>query len=128
MARSGTIAHRVLGRLGRAPTLTALGLGTLGGTGFAALGLPLPWLLGALAATTAASLAGLDLRVPEQLRRPKVAVLGTMLGTAFARAARGRTQLAAQPGGAAGVCRAGRGRDLSLSAPLLRVRPDQRIL
>ena len=45
-----------------------------------------------------------------------------------ARAARGRAQLAAQPGGAAGVRRAGRGRDLSLSAPLLRVRSDQRIL
>jgi uncharacterized protein len=84
MARSGTIAHRVLGRLGRAPTLTALGLGCVGAAGFAALGLPLPWLLGALAATTAASLAGLDLRVPEQLRRPMVAVLGAMLGTAFA--------------------------------------------
>jgi uncharacterized protein len=83
MARSGTIAHRVLGRLGRAPTLTALGLGALGGAASAALGLPLPWLLGALAATTAASLAGLELRVPEQLRRPMVAVLGAMLGTAF---------------------------------------------
>ena len=64
--------------------LAALGLGALGGAGFAALGLPLPWLLGALAATTAASLAGLELRVPEQLRRPMVAVLGTMLGTTFA--------------------------------------------
>ena len=72
------------GRLGRAPTLTALGLGALGGAGFAALGLPLPWLLGALAATTAASLAGLELRVPEQLRRPMIAVLGAMLGTTFA--------------------------------------------
>ena len=55
-----------------------------GGAAFAALGLPLPWLLGALAATTAASLAGLELRVPEQLRRPMVAVLGAMLGTTFA--------------------------------------------
>ena len=84
MAKSGTIAHRVLGRLGRAPMLAALGLGALGGAGFAALGLPLPWLLGALAATTAASLTGLELRVPEQLRRPMVAVLGAMLGTTFA--------------------------------------------
>ena len=84
MAKSGTIAHRVLGRLGRAPTLTALGLGAFGGAGFAALGLPLPWLLGALAATTVASLTGLDLRVPEQLRRPMIAVLGAMLGTTFA--------------------------------------------
>jgi membrane AbrB-like protein len=84
MARSETIARRVRGRLGRAPTLTALGLGCLGGAGFAALGVPLPWLLGALAATTAASLAGLELRVPERLRRPMIAVLGAMLGTTFA--------------------------------------------
>jgi membrane AbrB-like protein len=84
MARSGTIAHRVRRRLGRAPVLTALGLGAIGGAGFAASGLPLPWLLGALAATTAASLAGLELRVPEQLRRPMIAVLGAMLGASFA--------------------------------------------
>ena len=61
----------------------ALGLGTLGGAVFVALGLPLPWLLGALAATTAASLVGLELRVPEGLRRPMIAVLGAMLGTTF---------------------------------------------
>ena len=84
MARLGKITRRLRGRLGRAPTLTALGLGALGGAGFAALDLPLPWLLGALAATTAASLAGLELRVPEQLRRPMIAVLGAMLGTTFA--------------------------------------------
>jgi uncharacterized protein len=83
MANAATIAHRVLGALGRAPTLLALGLGALGGAGFAALDLPLPWLLGALAATTAASLGGLELRVPEQLRRPMIAVLGAMLGTTF---------------------------------------------
>ncbi len=66
------------------PTLVALGVGALGAAGSAALGLPLPWLLGALAATTAASLTGLRLRVPEQLRRPMIAVLGAMLGTTFA--------------------------------------------
>jgi hypothetical protein len=74
----------MLGRLSRAPTAAALGLGALGGAAFAALGLPLPWLLGALAATTAASLAGLELRVPEGLRRPMIAVLGVMLGATFA--------------------------------------------
>jgi uncharacterized protein len=83
MAKAGTSANRVLGRLGRAPTLVALCLGAIGGAGFAALGLPLPWLLGALAATTAGSLSGLELRVPEQLRRPMIAVLGAMLGTTF---------------------------------------------
>jgi uncharacterized protein len=83
MAKAIPIASRLLGRLARAPMATALGLGTLGGAVFVALGLPLPWLLGALAATTAASLVGLELRVPEGLRRPMIAVLGAMLGTTF---------------------------------------------
>ena len=83
MARARTTANRVHGLLARRPTLVALGLGALGGAAFAALGLPLPWLLGALAATTAASLGGLELRVPELLRRPMIAVLGAMLGTTF---------------------------------------------
>ena len=76
-------SNRVLRLLARAPTLIALCLGATGGAGFAALGLPLPWLLGALAATTAASISGLELRVPERLRRPMIAVLGAMLGTTF---------------------------------------------
>jgi hypothetical protein len=83
MAKATPIASRLLGRLARAPIVAALGLGTLGGVVFAALGLPLPWLLGALAATTAASLVGLALRVPDGLRRPMIAVLGAMLGTTF---------------------------------------------
>jgi hypothetical protein len=83
MAKARTTANRVLRLLARAPTLVALALGAIGGASFAALGLPLPWLLGALAATTAASLGGLELRVPERLRRPMIAVLGAMLGTTF---------------------------------------------
>jgi hypothetical protein len=42
MAKSGSVAQRMLGRLTRAPTAAALGFGALGGAGFAALGLPLP--------------------------------------------------------------------------------------
>jgi uncharacterized protein len=61
----------------------ALALGGLGGGLFAALALPLPWLLGALAATTLASLAGLRLAVPGSLRRPMIALLGVMLGSTF---------------------------------------------
>ena len=72
-----TLRQRVL-RL-----LSALVIGGAGGAAFDALNLPLPWLLGALAATTVASLSGLKLAVPEQLRWPMVAVLGMMLGTAF---------------------------------------------
>jgi len=83
MAKATSTVNRLLGLFARAPIATALGLGVLGGAGFAVLGLPLPWLLGALAATTAASLGGLALRVPDGLRRPMIAVLGAMLGTTF---------------------------------------------
>jgi uncharacterized protein len=61
----------------------ALSIGGVGGALFATLQLPLPWLLGALAATTVASLSGLRMAVPDRLRRPMVAVLGAMLGTTF---------------------------------------------
>lgn len=80
MAKARTTANRLRAR---APIAVALGLGALGGAGFAALSLPLPWLLGALAVTTAASVGGLELRVPEPLRRPMIALLGAMLGTTF---------------------------------------------
>jgi membrane AbrB-like protein len=63
--------------------IAALGLGGLGGALFNALGLPLPWLLGALAATTSASLLGAPLAVPNALRQPMIALLGVMLGGAF---------------------------------------------
>jgi len=80
MGKARATANRLLAQ---APIAVALGLGALGGAGFAALGLPLPWLLGALATTTVASVGGLELRVPEQLRRPMIAALGAMLGTTF---------------------------------------------
>ena len=63
--------------------IAALALGTVGGVLFARLGVPLPWLLGALATTTAASLAGVRLAVPAGLRSPMIALLGVMLGGAF---------------------------------------------
>jgi uncharacterized protein len=83
MAKATSTPRRLLGRLAGVPIGAALGLGALGGAVFAALGLPLPWLLGALAATTVGSLGGLALRVPEGMRRPMIAVLGAMLGTTF---------------------------------------------
>lgn len=61
-----------------------LSLGALGGGAFAALDLPLPWMLGALTATTAASLSGWKPAVPLPLRTAMIAVLGLMLGSAFA--------------------------------------------
>jgi uncharacterized protein len=61
----------------------ALSIGGAGGALFAYLQLPLPWLLGALTATTIASMAGLRMAVPDRLRQPMIAVLGLMLGTTF---------------------------------------------
>lgn len=61
----------------------ALSIGGAGGALFAHLQLPLPWLLGALTATTAASMAGLRMALPDRLRQPMIGVLGLMLGTTF---------------------------------------------
>lgn len=61
----------------------ALGLGAAGGSLFALLDLPLPWMLGALSATTLASLGGWKPEVPANLRGVMIAVLGLMLGSAF---------------------------------------------
>jgi hypothetical protein len=63
--------------------LLALALGTLGGWLARELGLPLPWMIGAMLATTAASLAGLPVRLWTRLREVFVAVLGVMLGSSF---------------------------------------------
>ena len=68
----------------RAPRVTvALVIAALGAALFALLGLPLPWLIGALVATTLASFAGVPQAVPGGLRQVMIAVLGVMLGTAF---------------------------------------------
>jgi membrane AbrB-like protein len=61
----------------------ALGLGASGGFLFAWANLPLPWMLGAMAACTAAALSGARPAVPRPLRSGMIAVLGVMLGSAF---------------------------------------------
>jgi len=61
----------------------ALAIGAVGGGGFWWAGLPLPWMTGAMCATTVASLSGVPLRGPVRLRTAMVAVLGLMLGSAF---------------------------------------------
>lgn len=63
--------------------LAGLALGTLGGLTFFALHLPLPWMLGALFTTMAASLAGLPVQGPMRLRPAIVAVIGVLLGSRF---------------------------------------------
>ncbi len=60
-----------------------LACGGLGGWLFATLGTPLPWMLGALAASMAASMAGAPLYVPQLFRRLWIIVLGVMLGSSF---------------------------------------------
>jgi membrane AbrB-like protein len=65
------------------PILVALAIGALGGALFDWLRLPLPWMLGAMAATTAASICGLTQRVPGKLRQGMVVVIAVMLGSAF---------------------------------------------
>jgi membrane AbrB-like protein len=61
----------------------AVALGAAGGYVFVLLDLPLPWMLGAISATTTASISGLRIGVPVRLRQVMVAVLGIMLGSAF---------------------------------------------
>lgn len=60
-----------------------LAIGAVGGWIFSRLGTPLPWMLGALAATMTAAMAGLPLYVPQIFRRLWIIVLGVMLGSSF---------------------------------------------
>ncbi|MDJ0949018.1 MAG: AbrB family transcriptional regulator [Alphaproteobacteria bacterium] len=61
----------------------ALALGAAGGAVANALGLPLAWMIGAMCATTVASVAGAPIAVPSLLRMVMITVLGIMLGSAF---------------------------------------------
>jgi membrane AbrB-like protein len=60
-----------------------IAIAVLGGVVFELLGMPLPWMLGAMLATTLASLGGLALHVPLGWRTPTIAVLGVLLGSGF---------------------------------------------
>ena len=68
---------------GLAMVLAGLALGAAGGGVFYALSLPLPWMLGALFVTMAASIADLPVRGPTRLRPAIVAVIGVLLGSRF---------------------------------------------
>ena len=61
----------------------ALGLGAAGGWLFAEIRMPLPWMIGAMCATTIAALGHAPLAMPSSLRSLMIAVVGTMLGSAF---------------------------------------------
>lgn len=63
--------------------VAALSIGLIGGAVFVYADLPLPWMLGAMAATMGASLASADIAVPQSIRKPMIAVVGVALGSAF---------------------------------------------
>ena len=58
-------------------------MGAVGGAIFAWLNLPLAWMLGAMVATTAASLGGARVYVPGPLRSIMLAIIGVMIGANF---------------------------------------------
>ncbi|MFO0989901.1 MAG: AbrB family transcriptional regulator [Alphaproteobacteria bacterium] len=66
-----------------AAAVLTLALGALGGWLATLVHLPLPWMIGAMVATTIASLSGIRLFVYRWVRGPNVAVLGVMLGSSF---------------------------------------------
>ena len=61
----------------------SLCLGAVGGAVFFYFNLPLAWMLGSMTFTTIAALAGAPVRLYMPLRMAMVAVLGTLLGSAF---------------------------------------------
>jgi membrane AbrB-like protein len=63
--------------------LMTLAIGIPGGALFWLLDMPLPWMLGAMAATTVAAISGVRVALMPRLRLVFVAILGVMLGSAF---------------------------------------------
>lgn len=76
-ARLGTDSPAVV------TTAVTLAIGTGGGAVFALFGPPLPWLLGALCFTAAASVTRIRLGLDLRLRAVAMVVLGTMIGSAL---------------------------------------------
>ena len=65
------------------PFALALVIGAIGGYAFQLLALPLPWMLGPMAATTAAALIGVTLKVPSWARDTMLPIVAVMLGSTF---------------------------------------------
>ncbi len=63
--------------------LLALSIGAFGGWLAALAKLPLPWMIGAMTATTVAAMAGVKISLPITLRNAFITVLGVMLGSGF---------------------------------------------
>lgn len=63
--------------------ILALVIGLVGAVIFVHLRLPLPWMLGALAATTIAALLRVPVDMPRPIRFPMLSIIGVMLGSAL---------------------------------------------
>jgi hypothetical protein len=61
----------------------AIGIGLLGALTFVYLNAPLPWMLGAMTASTIAALAGARISAPSVVRMPMVLIVGVMVGATF---------------------------------------------
>lgn len=64
--------------------VVAIAIGGVGGLLFSLADLPLAWMLGAMFATTAAAILGIRIEIYKPLRNTMIAVLGVLLGSAFA--------------------------------------------
>jgi len=64
-------------------TIVTVGAGALGGAILSRTGLPLAWLLGAMAASAGCALSSVRLHVPDALRSGMLAVLGILVGATF---------------------------------------------
>ncbi|WP_127088871.1 AbrB family transcriptional regulator [Aquabacter cavernae] len=76
-------ALRTRFRVALKPTLLTLAVASAGAIGFFLLGLPAPWMSGALVAVTVQALSGAPSRLPEPLRFACFLVLGASMGTAL---------------------------------------------
>jgi uncharacterized protein len=63
--------------------ILAIAIGAIGGVVFAALKLPLPWMLGAMVFVTVAAVSGAPVRLPYMMRPSMVVFIGAMLGSQF---------------------------------------------
>ncbi len=71
------------GRFGCARFALALAVGAGGGWLFARLSLPLPWMLGSMAACTLAALLRAPIGAPSAVRPPMQMIIGVLLGAGF---------------------------------------------
>ena len=63
--------------------LLALAFGLAGALIFVYLNAPLPWMLGAMTATTIAALSGVKISAPAVVRTPMILIVGVMVGATF---------------------------------------------